>query len=148
MTAIQSTASPRFKRTRIPKEVDQISPLTPAERFLVSRRAKGSAATLGLLPLLHTSLGRNVLRIMMQRRRMCQKRVSQLGGKMVSALSKPLPSKKLNQRSENGGTDLSPMAADFSSSSRTGGEVSPLIPRVTPLHAVHPPPHMFIGYVE
>jgi len=34
-------------------------------------------------------------------------------GKTVSALYKPLPSKKLNQRSKNGATDLHPMAADF-----------------------------------
>jgi len=32
---------------------------------------------------------------------------------MVSALYKPLPSKKLNQRGENGATDLHPMASDF-----------------------------------
>ena len=33
--------------------------------------------------------------------------------KVVSALYKPLPSKKLNQRGENGATDLHPMASDF-----------------------------------
>jgi hypothetical protein len=32
---------------------------------------------------------------------------------MVGALYKPLPSKKLNQRGENGATDLHPMASDF-----------------------------------